>query len=67
VPPSITFSFLRSPNGPVLARLSGVTKGTPDAFCEPTQLWVRGHGSQLLVEDSHLLHEVNQILGTRLS
>ena len=66
VPPSITFSFLRSRDGPVLARVSGVTNGAPDAFCEPTLLWVRGRGSQLLVEDSGLLDEVTKSLRTRL-
>jgi hypothetical protein len=67
VPPSITFSFLRSRNGPVLARVSGVTHGFANAFCEPTELWVQGTGNQLLVEDSDLLDEVNEILATRLS
>jgi hypothetical protein len=67
VPPSITFSFLRSRNGPVLARVSGVTNGAPDAGCEPSTLWVRGSGTQLLVEDSDLLHTVNHILRTSLN
>lgn len=66
VPPSITFSFLSSRNGPVLARVTGVTNGAPDAACEPSMLWVRGRGTQLLVEDSDLLQKVNRILGTRL-
>jgi hypothetical protein len=67
VPPSITFSFLRSRNGPVLARVSGVSNGVPDAGCEPSTLWVRGRGTQLLVEDSDLLHKVNHILRTSLN
>jgi len=67
VPPSITVSFLRSRNGPVVARVSGATNGAPDAACEPTMLWVRGRGTQLLVADSDLLHKVNHIVGTRLS
>jgi hypothetical protein len=67
VPPSITFSFLRSANGPVLARVSGVTNGAPGAACEPSTLWVRGSGKQLLVEDSDLLHQVNHILATSLT
>jgi hypothetical protein len=67
VPPSITFSFLRSPKGPVLARVSGVSNGVRDAGCEPSTLWVRGHGTQLLAEDSDLLHTVNRILRTNLN
>jgi hypothetical protein len=66
VPPTLTFSFLSSRNGTVVARVSGVTKGVAGAFCEPTVLWVRGAGTQLLVEDSGLLHKINKILGTSL-
>lgn len=67
IPPSITFSFLRSRNGPVLASVRGVTKGAPGAACEPTTLRVRGRGTQLLAEDSELLRLVNHILGTKLN
>jgi hypothetical protein len=66
VPQSITFSFLDSRHGRVLGRLTGVTDGAPDAACEPSTLWVRGDGIQLLVEDSDLLRRVNQVLGTSL-
>jgi hypothetical protein len=67
VPPSITFSFLRSRNGPVLARVSGVSNGVQGAGCEPSTLWVGGQGTQLLVEDSDLLHTVDHILRTSLN
>jgi hypothetical protein len=66
VPPNITFSFLRSRKGPVLARASGVTNAQPGEFCAPTRLWVRGHPKQFLVEDSVLLQEVGQVLGRTL-
>jgi hypothetical protein len=67
IPPSITVSFLRSRHGSVLARVSGVTNGAPGAACEPSVMWVRGRGTQLLVEDNDLLDKVNHILGTTLS
>lgn len=67
VPASINLSFLRSRHGPVLARVAGVTNGAPNAGCEPSTLWVQGHGTQLLAEDSALLQKINDILGTHLS
>jgi hypothetical protein len=66
VQPGIFFTFLASIKGPVLARVAGVAKGLAGAACEPTSLWVRGQGSQWLVEDSDLLQKVNRILGASL-
>jgi hypothetical protein len=63
LPPNISFSFRASVNGPVLARALGVLNPFPGAFCMPTPFWVRGHGTQLLVEDSSLLVAAHRILG----
>ncbi len=63
VPPNISLSFRASVNGPVLARALGVLNPFPGAYCMPTPFWVRGQGTQLLVEDSSLLAAMHKILG----
>jgi hypothetical protein len=65
-PANITFSFLGSRRGHVLARLGGVTFATSGAACDPTTLFVRGHPDQLLEDDSRLLDQASRILDRRL-
>lgn len=66
-PPTITFAFLRNPEGPILANLTGLDSTKfPVAWCIPFRFSVHRHKQVLVEGGGYLIERAETILHRKL-